>query len=67
MSEIQEKHYGQIKSFIERNQWLFSEKLESGCKHIDIQNCKFNSCVKVYETGTVQVQGAESKLREALN
>lgn len=67
MSEIQEKHYGQIKSFIERNQWSLKEKLESGCKRIDIQNGKFSSCVKVYETGTVQVQGAESKLKEALN
>ncbi|MEH1826890.1 MAG: hypothetical protein V7L22_16260 [Nostoc sp.] len=67
MSEIQEKHYGQIKSFIERNQWSLKEKLESGCKRIDIQNGKSSSCVKVYETGTIQVQGAESRLKEALN
>lgn len=67
MSEIQEKHYRQIKSFIERNPWTFSEKPESGCKRIDIKNGKYTSIIKVYETGKVQVQGAESKLKDALN
>jgi hypothetical protein len=66
MSEIQEKHYTQIKSLIERNGWSNSEKLESSCKRIDVKSGKFSSCVKVYETGTIQVQGAESNLKAAL-
>nr|MDZ8041486.1 hypothetical protein [Nostoc sp. CreGUA01] len=49
MSEIQEKHYAQLKSFVERNQWSSAEKLESGCKRIDIKNGKFSYCLKVYE------------------
>lgn len=67
MSEIQEKNYAQIKSYVERNRWANTEKVEGGCKRIDVQNGKFTCAVKVYETGTVQVQGAESKLKEALN
>jgi hypothetical protein len=66
MSEIQSKHYSQIKSLIERNQWSHSEKPESGCKRIDVKNGKFSAVVKIYETGTIQVQGAESNLKESL-
>ena len=66
MSDIQEKNYSQMKSFVDRNHWANTEKTESNCKRIDVQNGKFTCVVKVYETGTVQVQGAESKLREAL-
>lgn len=67
MSEIQDKNYAQVKSYVERNRWANTEKVEGNCKRIDVQNGKFNCAVKVYETGTVQVQGAESKLKEALN
>lgn len=66
MSDIQDKNYSQIKSFVDRNRWANTEKTEGNCKRIDVQNGKFSCVVKVYETGTVQVQGAESKLREAL-
>lgn len=66
MTDIQEKHYSQMMSFIKRNQWLVSEKEETNCKRIDVQNGKFTNCVKVYEKGTIQIQGSESKLREAL-
>ena len=66
MSEIQDKNYTQVKSYIDRNRWTNTEKLEGNCKRIDVQNGKFACAVKVYETGTVQVQGAESKLKEAL-
>ena len=34
MSGIQEKHYGEMKSFIQRNTWLCEEKLENGCKRM---------------------------------
>lgn len=67
MSEIQEKHYTQMKSFIERNLWVFSEKSENGCKRIDIQNGKSSCVVKIFKKGTIQVQGTESKLKEAIN
>lgn len=65
MSEIQEKNYCQMKSFVDRNRWLNKERNEHNCKRIDVSSDKFSCVVKVYETGTIQVQGAESKLREA--
>lgn len=55
-----------MKSFVDRNHWANTEKIEANCKRIDVQNGKFTCVVKVYETGTIQVQGVESKLREAL-
>jgi len=66
MSEIQDKHYDEIKSFIDRNKWSKTEKSENGCKRIDVKSGKFSSCVKVYETGTIQVQGRESELEKLL-
>ncbi|MDZ4057122.1 MAG: hypothetical protein U1D69_09175, partial [Polynucleobacter sp.] len=49
-----------------RNNWSNSEKVEGNCKRIDVQNGKFACDVKVYETGAVQAQEADSKLRDAL-
>ncbi|CAH2575034.1 hypothetical protein PRNO82_04397 [Planktothrix rubescens] len=66
MSEIQEKHYAEIKSLIGRNGWSNSEKLENGCKRIDVKSGKFSNNVNVYETGTIQVQGSDSTLKAAL-
>lgn len=66
MTEIQDKHYTQMKSLIERNHWLNTEKSESGCKRMDVQSGKFSCFVKVYETGTILIQGAESNLKTAL-
>ena len=66
MSEIQESNYGQIKSFIERNDWPFSEKMEGTTNRIDVKHGKHKCVVKVYGTGTIQVQGGESKLKAAL-
>lgn len=66
MSEIQENNYKQIKSYIERNQWPFSDKLEGNTNRIDVQHGKNKCVVKVYSTGTIQVQGADSKLKEVL-
>ena len=66
MSEIQEKNNAQMKSYVDRNRWSNSEKAEANCKRIDVQNGKFACVVKVFETGTVQVQGADSKLKDAL-
>ena len=66
MSDILESNYSQMKSYVERNSFPFQEKQENGCKRLDVQNGKFKCVIKVYETGTVQVQGADSKLKDAL-
>lgn len=66
MSEIMESNYAQMKSYVERNNFLFQEKDEQGCKRLDVQNGKAKSVVKVYSTGTIQIQGADSKLKAAL-
>ena len=66
MSDIQKSNYRQIKSYIERNQWPCSDKLEGDTNRIDVQHGKNKCVVKVYSTGTIQVQGAASKLKEAL-
>lgn len=66
MSEIMESNYAQMKSYVERNNFPFQEKDEQGCKRLDVQNGKAKSVVKVYSTGTIQIQGAESKLKAAL-
>lgn len=62
-----EANYAQMKSYIERNNFPFQEKQEQGCKRIDVQNGKAKCVVKVYTTGTIQTQGGESKLKDALN
>ncbi|MBY5941252.1 hypothetical protein KUW00_10170 [Halomonas sp. DP5N14-9] len=66
MSDIMESNYAQMKSYVERNKFPFQEKDEQGCKRLDIQNGKAKSVVKVYSTGTIQIQGAESNLKTAL-
>lgn len=67
MSEIMESNYAQMKSYVERNKFSFQEKDEQGCKRLDVQNGKAKCVVKVYSTGTIQIQGADSKLKAALS
>ena len=66
MSEIQGSNFSQIKSFIERNEWPCSEKMEGTINRIDVKHGKHKCAVKVYSTGTIQIQGGASKLKEAL-
>jgi len=66
VSDIQENNYGQIKSFIERNDWPFTEKMEGTTNRIEVKHGKHKCVVKVYATGTIQIQGGESKLKAAL-
>ncbi|MCP4459322.1 MAG: hypothetical protein GY816_15075 [Cytophagales bacterium] len=66
MSEIMENNYSQMKSYMERNRFPFTEKDESNCKRLNVQHGKSKCTVKVYTTGTIQLQGAESKLKESL-
>lgn len=67
MSEIMEENYSHMKSYIERNKFAFKETAEPNCKRIDIQHGKSKCIVKVYTTGTIQLQGGESKLKDALD
>ncbi len=66
MSEIQESNFLQIKSFIERNEWPCSEKMEGDTNRLNVKHGKHKCAVKVYSTGTIQLQGGTSKLKEAL-
>lgn len=67
MSEIQEKNFSQIKSFIQRNKFVFTEKLEGTSKRIDVQHGKNTCIVKIYTTGTIQIQGKETELNTCLS
>jgi hypothetical protein len=67
MSDIMESNYAQMKSYIERNKFPFAEKEEQGCKRLDVQHGKAKCAVKVYTTGTIQLQGADSKLKQSLD
>ncbi len=67
MSDIMDSNYAQMKSYVERNKFPFNESAEENCKRIDVQHGKAHCAVKVYGTGTIQLQGPDSKLKEALN
>ncbi|MDB9958157.1 hypothetical protein OAD42_03625 [Oceanospirillaceae bacterium] len=67
MSEIQVSNFSQMKSFIERNEWPCSEKLEGTTNRLDVNHGKHKCAVKVYSTGTIQLQGGASKLKKALD
>lgn len=68
MSEIQESNFSQMKAYVERQKWDFQEKDENGgqVKRLDVNHGKFRCVVKAYSTGTIQVQGPNSKLKESL-
>ncbi len=66
MSEIMESNYAQMKSYIERNKFPFDEAQEQHCKRINVQHGTAKCAVKVYNTGKVQLQGADSKLKQSL-
>lgn len=67
---IQDKNYSQILSYIERQGFSYTEKIETitagTVKRLDVSHGKFSCVVKVYETGTIQVQGQKSKLYDSL-
>lgn len=65
-ADIQDTNYGQIIEFIKRNTWTFNETNEGDIKRVDVQSGKFKCCVRIYRTGTVLVQGSESKLKTSL-
>jgi hypothetical protein len=61
-----ESNYSQMKSYVERNRFPYIEKDEANCKRLDVQHGKSKCAIKVYTTGTIQLQGGESKLKESL-
>lgn len=65
-SSYQEKVHGRVRLFIERQGWEFTEKEEGTNKRFDIRHGKSGCVAKVHATGTLQIQGAASKLKETL-
>lgn len=67
---IQDKNYSQMLSYIKRQAFSHTEKIETitagTVKRIDVSHGKFSCVVKVYGTGTIQVQGQKSKLFDSL-
>ncbi len=68
MSNIQDENYGQILSYLKRQNWQFDERIENNgdVKRIDIHHGKYTCIVKIYKTGSILVQGKDSKLKENL-
>jgi len=62
----QEKILSQVRSFIGRQGWEVTEHDEAHAKRFDIKYGKSSCTAKVYSKGTVQIQGADSKLKETL-
>ena len=56
----------QVRSFIGRQQWDYVEKEELNAFRFDIRYGKSSAIFKIYTTGTIQVQGGESNLKETL-
>ncbi len=67
---IQDKNYNQMLSYIKKQAFPYTEITEtisSGIvKRINVSHGKFSCVVKVYGTGTIQVQGQKSKLNDSL-
>jgi hypothetical protein len=55
VSEIMESNYAQMKSYLERNKFPFTEGAEQNCKRIDVQHGKATCAVKIFSTGTIQL------------
>lgn len=65
-SNYQQKILSQVRSFIERQGWDFTEKDEGDTKRFDVRYGKATCIAKIYSTGTIQIQGPDSKLKETL-
>ena len=65
--EVQSHLYNQILSYITAQKFLYKEVLEGDTKRVNVTHGKTSCIVKVYTTGTIQIQGAPSPLNEALS
>lgn len=67
---IQDKNYSQMLSYVKRQGFSYTEKTETitagTVKRLDVSHGKFNCVVKVFRTGTIQIQGQKSKLFDSL-
>ncbi|GAB4450693.1 MAG: hypothetical protein OHK0036_09810 [Bacteroidia bacterium] len=67
---IQDKNYSQMLSYIKRQSFSYTEKIETNTagtvKRLDVSHGKYSCVVKVHRTGTIQVQGQTSKLKDSL-
>lgn len=54
-------------SHIKEQGWECAENEEGQTKRLDIRYGKATCCLKVYPNGTIQVQGAPSQLRDAID
>ncbi len=55
-----------MKAYVSEQGWECVEKDEGKTKRLDIRYGKATCCFKIYENGTIQVQGAPSQLYDAL-
>ncbi len=66
-NSYQDQVYEQYRSFIEQHGWDFSEKDEDSARRLDVQYGKSRAVVKIYTTGTIQVQASlTSTIKEPL-
>lgn len=56
-----------IRSHIKEQGWDYLEKEEGQTKRLDIRYGKASCCLKVYSNGNIQVQGAPSQLKDAID
>jgi len=65
---IQDKNYSQLLSFVKTQKLTYGEKNEDSgnTKRLDINHGKHKCIVKVYHTGTIQIQGSNTPLKDAI-
>ena len=66
MSDIMDSNYALMKSYVERNKFLFNESEEQNCKRLDVQHGKAHCAIKVYGTVLFSYRGQRVNLRKCL-
>ena len=62
----QTQTYDLVRLFITIKGWTFTETNESTAKRLDIQHGQTTGIAKIYSTGTLQVQGPDSQVKNTL-
>jgi hypothetical protein len=65
--DIQTENYNIMLDYIKGNKFVYQEAEEQNSKRIDVSHGGKRCCVKVYKTGTIQVQGKDCRLKQSLN
>ena len=55
-----------MKEYLDLNNFSFQKKVENNCIRLDVQHGKQKCFIKIYPTGTILLQGAESELKKTL-